>query len=197
MPERMDNILQTQKLCNVPDENIFIDYNHDGCKPTAKRAWLKKTDKSHVLVLQDDIILCDRFMYYCDIIVNTHPDAIVGLFPILYNTHKIVKHFPSKSPYVLSQELSGQGIIMRTDYVKPCIKAWRDDIPGDDVNIHKWADDTGKVILTTLPSLLRHIGVVSVFDPSRTIPDTPFFNPNPSNMKWGDKRITPWWEVDR
>ena len=35
--ERMEWIDKNKSILGLPDENIFIDYKHIGCAPTAKR----------------------------------------------------------------------------------------------------------------------------------------------------------------
>lgn len=183
VPERMENIRQTQEILKIPDENIFIDYEHEGVKPTARRAWSKETDKSHVMVLQDDVELCKDFLKYCYIIINKFPDFVVSLFPFQFRRNTDLGRWPV-SPYVQVKYCSGQGVIMRSDYINPCLSEWKDEIPGDDTNIERWANSKGIKIISTLPSIIQHIGDDSVYDPSRSVGRTVYYDPDPVGAMW-------------
>ena len=180
---RIDNIKMNQEILGVPDENIFIDYDRNGVKWNAKRAWSKETDATHVLVLQDDVILCKDFMHYCKMIVERYPDDIISFFPHQFRELKDLRIYPV-SPYVYVHHVSGVATMMRTEYIKPCLDSWRDDISGDDVNITEWAKSQGINIMSTIPALVQHIGLESVYDPSRSIGGTVFYEEDPSSAKW-------------
>ena len=195
VPERMDWIEKNKAILNLPDENIFIDYDHIGCAPTAKRTWLKKTDKPYTMVLADDAELCDGFMSYCERAVKAHPRSIISLFPFQFTKPVPGSKLPTKSPYVLTKTLSGCGIIMRTEWVEPCIDSWHPDAKGDDTSIQAWATKQRIKILTTLPALIQHIGDVSVCDPTRVLGRTPYFDKNPVNVDWDSKYVTSWTNI--
>lgn len=191
VPQRIDNIRETQKRLSVPDELIFIDKNYEGCVPTARKAWGYPTDKEFTMVLQDDIELCEDFEKYLEIIVRTHPEAIISFYSLkLSNTAIPVGVYP-KSPYISTKFASGQAIIMRTEWVEPCLNSWKEWVDGDDVNITNWANDEGKTILTTLPTIVQHLGVQSVFNPSRSLGGSPHYNNKPSHVDWSNGFITP------
>ena len=192
VPERMDNIMQTKELLNVKDENIFIDEYHLGLLQNAGKAWLKPTDATHVMVLQDDIILCNSFLYYCEKIVSMFGELIISLFPIQFINRKVVGRLPIQSPYILTNELSGCGIIMKREYIYPCVLSWSDELYGDDVNIQAWAKRNLIGIITTIPSLIQHIGIQSVFDNSRSIGSFWDFREDPSEVDWDNKYVTNW-----
>ena len=182
VPERMEHIKETKKLLKVPDDRVFIDYEHEGVLVNAKRAWGLETKKSHVMVVQDDVEFCKDFMKYAKIIVGNYPDAIVALFPYQFRTTKDLGRYPV-TPYVETNFISGQCIIMRSDYVKPCLESWKDNI-GDDTNIQEWADANGIKKITTIPSIVQHVSKVSIYDPSRDVGRTAFYDPNPVSVKW-------------
>lgn len=201
VPERMPQIQKNKELLGLPDEHIIMDYEHIGCMPTARRAWSFKDDEtakvSHIMVLSDDVELCDDFMSYCHRVIAAHPQEIISLFPLTLANRNMVGTLPTRSPYVVVQQCSGAGIMMPREYVDPCISYWRDDIRGDDTNITRWARDNGVQILTTLPALIQHLDGVSMFDPSRNLGGTEFFNPNPSWARWDDPYVNSWTNIIR
>ena len=192
VPERIDWIKKKKEILDLPDENIIMDYEHVGCAPTAKRAWLKKTDKPFTMVLSDDAELVNGFMGYCERVVKAHPKNIISLFPFQFIRPVPGSRIPTCSPYVLTKTLSGCGIIMRTEWVEPCIRSWPPDAKGDDSNIQRWAEKQHIKILTTLPALIQHIGDVSVCDPTRSLGRTPYFDMNPANVNWDSTYVTNW-----
>ena len=195
VPERMDWIVENQTKLRLPDENVFIDYEHEGCVPSARKAWLKETNKPFTMVLTDDVELCDDFQYCARAIVTTHPDDIISLFPIQF-MHACDTHFiQGGSPYIATNMLSGCGIIMRTDYVRPCLDSWDPEINGDDVNIRMWAEKNKIGIITTIPATIQHIGDKSVHDASRSIGRTDFYSKTPLHANWYDGYVTSWTNV--
>lgn len=192
---RMPCIKKNKQILNVPDENIFIDEQHLGCVHTAKRAWMKTSDKPYIMVLQDDVELCEDFIAFCTKILRAHPDKIISLFPLQFVNPVAGSKLPTKSPYVLTNTLSGCGIIMKTEYVLPCVKSWPVDAVGDDTSIQSWAIKNNIPIITTLPSLIQHIGDVSVFDSSRSLGRTPYYNSHPAEANWDSDYITAWTNI--
>ena len=191
VPERIENIRKNQAILEIPDEQIFIDEDHAGVMFNARRAWLFPTDAPFTMVLQDDVELCDNFMSYCERIVNVHPHEVIGFVSSRFFKPVAGSRLPTKSPYVMVRDISGQGIMMPTEYVRPCIDTWMDERNGDDINIIRWAERNGVTMLTTIPSLIRHIGRESVFDPSRDVGDTKYFDMNPEHANWDCGYVTP------
>lgn len=201
VPERMSQIQKNKELLNLPDSHIIMDYEHIGCMPTARRAWLFKDDEtesaSHIMVLSDDVELCEDFMSYCYRVIAVHPEEIISLFPLTLANRTMVGNLPVRSPYVAVEHCSGAGIMMPREYVNPCIAYWCEDIKGDDTNITRWARNKGIGILTTLPALIQHLDGVSMFDPSRNLGGSEFFNPNPSWARWDDGYVNSWTNIIR
>lgn len=190
VPERMECIRKNQKRLCIPDELVFIDENHEGCVPTAKKAWSYPTDKEFVLVLQDDVELCDNFLKYLNTIVEVQPDAIISLFSFQLARRASVNRVPSVSPYVEIRQVTAQGLIMPTAYIQPCLESWKEGIDGDDTNITEWAKENGIRMLTTLPATIQHIGIKSVFDPARSLGMSEFYDKNPADVAWDNSFIT-------
>lgn len=189
---RIDNIRVTQKRLNIPEENIIIDYEHEGCLKTAIKAWSKPTDKEFVMVLQDDIELCDNFAECCNRIVDAHPNKIIALFQFLITSRNVARNLPS--PYVSLGHggASGQGIIMRTEWIADCLSGWETSgLKGDDTNINAWAEKTGKEIITTIPAILQHTGEHSVFMPGRILGKSDYYRKSAYKANWDNPFVTP------
>lgn len=197
VPDRIENIRENQKLLGVPDDRIVIDLAHDGCIPTAKRAWGIEPNAPHVLVIQDDVELSDDFLSTCRRIVSVWPDAIVGLYPGQFPRRVQVRRLDPSSPYITTTALSGQGIIMPSRYITPCLASWSDELRGDDVNIGAWAKTNGVLMLTTIPCIIQHLPVRSVFDPSRNLGSTDFFVKDPSGVDWDSDYCMSWTNIIR
>ena len=178
---------------SIPEDHIFIDDRPNGgdVMYTAKKAWLSDHgDATHVLVLQDDIELCDGFLDICSTIVETHPDKIISLFPFQFlREEERLKHITT--PYIATFCISGQGIIMPVEYVKPCfdhIKSVYDDNIADDTGIGSWAYNRRIDIVTTIPAILQHIGDISALDSNRPVRRTVYYDSNPV-ADWDNKKI--------
>lgn len=198
VPERIDNIRQTQTILSVPEGNIVLDFDHEGCIPTARRAWEIQTEAEHVLVLQDDILLCANFLGYVERMIAAHPDVILSLFPpnqLCFR--KNIKRMPKDTPYIRTKELTAQGIVMPTRFVKPCLESWEDARRGDDTNILFWAQQNDIPILTTIPTTMQHIGFDSVFDPGHLVLGSDFFDQDPVDVDWDNPYYTSWTNVTK
>jgi len=195
VPERMEWIERNKEILGLPPDRIILDPEHEGCLATARRAWSVPARGTHVVVLSDDVELCVGFTDYSTRIARAHPDEIISLFPIQFSDRRSVSRYPRRSPYVETKSLSGAGIMMKAEYVEPCLAFWREERTGDDTNIQAWAKTQGIQILTTLPAILDHIGLVSVHDPTRTLGGTAFFDRHPGWANWDDPYVTPWTNV--
>lgn len=190
--KRMDNIQYNQKFLGLPDSQIFLDKTYEGCVPTARRAYCYPTDATHILVLQDDIGLCNGFLDICHRMIEAQPDAIISLFPWQFRKHKSIKLRSIReleSPYVSTTDVSGCGVIMPTKYAKPCWDSIPEDALCDDTSINAWAKDNGISVITTLPAILQHIGNISVMDITRILRYTVFFDRDPQWADWDNTKV--------
>lgn len=185
VPEREEMAQKNQEILGVPDDHVVIDKNHEGALPTARKAWSIKTDSPFVMVMNDDVELCNDFMKYCEKIITLHPDDVISLFSYKLRKRKSVRQRARRTPYVRTNEVMGQAVIMKKEYIEPCLAYWKDDF-SDDVNISRWANDNKIPILTTLPTIIQHIGDDSVIDPERKIGRSDFYNPDPKDENWDD-----------
>ena len=194
--ERMENIQTNKKRLGLSDDQIVIDTERVGCKPTARKTWSLPAKKEYVCVLPDDVELCDNFVHYCNLLLKAYGDSVISLFPIYFMKKGSIARVP-RNPYVQTKCVSGAGIIMPADWVKPCIEAWRDDIIGDDTNIEIWAVHNDKRIITTIPALVQHIGDISVHDASRSIGRTYYYQKDVSGSDWNDTYLNLWNNIGR
>ena len=192
VPERIENIRHNQELLNVPEDRVVIDHAHTGCFAAAQRAWSIPTTADHVLVLQDDVVLSNGFAEICRIMAETHPDAIIGLYPGQFPRAEHIKGLPLRSPYIATHDLAGPAVLMPSRYIFPCLITWDSKRRGDDVQIQIWAHDNGIRLLTTIPCIVQHIGEQSVFQPGRNLGGTDFFTEDPSDIDWRSTYISRW-----
>ena len=189
--ERIGCIQKNQKLLNVPDENVFIDTDFEGCQAVSRKAWLKPTKKSHIMVLQDDVELCKDFLKYCNVMIKKFPKDIISLFPFQFRTYKDLAKYPP-SPYVETMIVSGAALIMDAKMAKKCVSKWDLDLKSDDANIQFWARDNKVRIITTIPSIVQHLEGESFFNANRNHGGTVFYDPDPCKSKWGSDIVTHW-----
>lgn len=193
VPSREGCILENKKRLGVDDDCIFIDSNRTGAKENAKRAWLHPTDKEYVMVLQDDVELCDNFLSYVNDAIKVNPDAIISFFPIEFLSSKPMPRL--ESPYVSTTLVSGCCIVMPTKYVEQCIGSWKDEIGGDDTNIRAWAIENNVEIITTIPSTVQHTGDISVNSPGLVIGRTRYYRKNLSDYDFKNSYINNGWNM--
>ena len=190
---RRDMIDATAQKLSITKENIFLDDRINGGDPlyTAKKAYLSNHgDATHGIFLQDDVEVCDNFLNICEQIIQTHPDKIISLFPFDFMNEEAGLDNLS-SPYVYAYTLSACGIIMPIKYIKPCfdwIKETYNDNIADDMGIALWAGNNNISIITTIPSLIQHIGDESVISPNHYIRRTVYYRENPI-ADWSNKQI--------
>ncbi len=160
--ERMENILTLNN--HLPGVTVVIDKNHDGIIPTSKKTWLIPTESTHVMVLNDDVLLCNDFYNICVTMINTHPKSIFTLFSFPYMDGSRINRcggYPKKTPYVEVKSVGGAGIIMPREYIEPCISSWKPDAKHDDTSICEWAITNKIQILTPIPAILQHLPMPS------------------------------------
>jgi hypothetical protein len=134
--------------------------------------------------------ICDNFKEICDEIIKVHPDKIVSFF--LWEGRENNDYLNSlTSPYIYSRFVIGMGILMPVKYIDDCfsyIKEKFDDNIADDIGIQKWAFDRGIPVISTIPSLVQHLGDVSLLDSNNPIRRSVYFEISP-NADWSNKKI--------
>ena len=191
--QRINTINKIAKDLNISNCNIFLDDRLNGGDAlyTAKKAYLSSIgDATHLVVLQDDVELCNNFVDICYQIVAAHPDKIVSLFPFDYQIYS-EQYENIGTPYLAVNIMSGCGVIMPVQYIKPCfnyIQSEFNDKIEDDKGIREWAEYAGIDIITTIPALIQHIGDRSILNKYRPIQRTYYFEKDPI-ADWSNPNI--------
>ena len=182
---RESMILATAQKLSLSEDHVHYDDRPNGGSVmyTAKKAWLAEIPDgvTHRVVLSDDVEVCNGFAEICTQMVNAHPDDVITLFPypFMYRQPGLERLL---TPYVLSNTLSGCGIIMPVKYIIPCFE-WIDEHyinpQEDDYHIQRWAIANSIQMLTTIPAILQHIGDDSIFNPQAPIRRTDYYEENP------------------
>lgn len=159
---------------------------------TAKKAWLAPMPElaTHRIALADDVEVCNNFLEIAYQISIAHPKEIISFFP-----YEFMRKNPDieglDTPYFKAHSLFGAAIMMPIEYIQPCFKwiatRFNDNIADDD-GIAYWAKKEGITILTTIPSLVQHIGDESILEPGRPIRRTVYYENNPI-ADWSNKKI--------
>ena len=172
--ERQDNIFKNKMLLNLSDCDIFISEQSTRTKiedkwpySACKKAFTQPIPAgvTHRLVLQDDVELCNDFLYYANKIINAHPDAIFFLTSVDTKEGNFYKK-NSISPYRrLAPYITGCSILIPVKYIDdlfesldkeyPQIKIGR---PHEDAAIITYARRHKIPLLTTVPALTQHLG---------------------------------------
>lgn len=191
--QRIDTIKSIAKKLNISNDNIFLDDRQNGGDVlyTAKKAYLSDAgDATHLVVFQDDVELCNDFINICEQIIAAHPDKIVSLFPFDYQMYS-GQYENIGTPYLSVNTMSGCGVIMPIQYIKPCfdyIKSEFNDEIEDDMGIKKWAEHAGVDIITTIPAIIQHIGDKSILNKYRPIQRTYYFEKDPI-ADWSNQNV--------
>lgn len=175
--ERQDNILKNKEILGLSDNDIIILKKEDRVTPQdrfpykmCKKSFMSPVPEgvTHRVVLQDDVELVPNFRKYIDTVVNTHPDVIFMLTALDFrNKNEYADNL--KSPYVkVGQFVSGCALIIPVKYIQDMF-SWIEmtyptiwtGYPHEDTTIKIFADRHRIPCLTTVPSLVQHIGDVS------------------------------------
>ncbi len=184
VPQRKDNVDKILQKLNASAE-VFYDYDKIGTYRASKRVFTTLAqDKSttHILVLQDDVALCENFIEIVYKVIESNPDAIINLYNPRFSSCDI-----SDSPYFrfdLFTMFSGQAIIMPRELAINCF-VWCDLHPNkrksclnaDDSSIKIFALANGIPRVGTKVSLVQHLmltnskGIVPISHKSRLFLD--------------------------
>lgn len=175
--ERQDNILKNKEILGLSDNDIMILKKEDRVTPQdrfpykmCKKSFMGSVPEgiTHRVVLQDDVELAPNFLYYVDKLINTQPNAIFMLTALDFKTRNNYGD-NLKSPYIrVGQFVSGCALIVPVKYIYAMFnwlettypKIWTGH-PHEDFAIKIFANMYGIPCLTTIPSLVQHLGDVS------------------------------------
>ena len=182
---RDEMIMNLKNQLKINDSDIYYEDRPNGglALYTAKKAWLSPIEdgETHRTVFPDDIEVCDNFRDICNHIVATHPNDIISLFCWDGLSRKEILDNLT-TPYIESYVVIGMGIIMPVKYIKPCfdwIKETYDDNIADDIAIQYWAKKNNIRVITTIPSLVQHLGDDSILTPGMFVRRSAYFTKNP------------------
>lgn len=174
----------------VPGLEVWEDDARNGLWWNARRTWSAPCSTSHLLVMQDDILLCKNFTTIVDHLANLYPDSIISL----YSNRKAGREaFTSGSRWFRLRDLTfGQALLMPVASVQPWLD-WEAEFidpacPHDDARLGMYASHNDIDIHCTVPSLVQHSGAarstVGHSDPRRR---SPYFIGrilNPMDFDW-------------
>lgn len=187
-------MLELKNFLSLNNECVHYDDRPNGglVLYTAKKAWLAPIPElaTHRIALAEDVEVCNNFWEIADQIAKAHPKEIISFFPYEF-MRKNQDIEGLDTPYFKAHSLFGAAIMMPVEYIQPCFK-WIsdrfDDNIADDDGIACWAKKEGVTILTTIPSLVQHIGDDSIIEPGRPIRRTVYYEKNPI-VDWSNKKI--------
>ena len=150
-----------KELCaelNLAQDHIIWDDRPNGGNPryTAQKAWLYPFDENvtHRMVIQDDAIICDDFLWAVNNCLEFQPDITWTFF--MPRTDDKDGYFRNTIP-----QIAGVCIVMPVQHVINCWQ-WCDrhmpDCEHDDTCISRWLFETTTLPMTTVPSLCNERG---------------------------------------
>jgi len=169
--ERTENILHNKELLELTDNDIQIVercWENRWPYKLAKNAFLQEPDDStitHRLVLQDDVELAPDFYKYLNKIVNARPDDIIMLTALDFRTQNEYAD-NLKSPYVeVGTFVSGCAVIVPLKYTKDMFEWFEKTYPQikignphEDIGFLFYAKSHNLKCITTIPSIVQHLG---------------------------------------
>lgn len=184
VPQRKNNVDKILQKLNVPAE-VFYDYNKLGTYQASKRVFTtlaQDESTTHILVLQDDVAVCENFIEIVYKVIGANPDVIINLYNPRFSSYDI-----ADSPYFtfdLFTMFSGQAIIMPKQIAVRCF-LWCDIHPdkrksclnADDSSIKIFASANNIPRVGTKVSLVQHLmltnskGIVPISHRSRLFLD--------------------------
>lgn len=182
---------------NLSDENIWYDlreidkqFSNKSYAWNAAKGWASFTDINcgHCMFIDDDLEFCNNFLEISEKMIKVHPDAVFGLLPFYYE-NRITKQ--TESPYWNAGVTPGACLIIPKKYLKDVCSfmfSYCDKVCQDDLLIYLWCHRNRIQTITTIPSLVQHIGDESVCDSTKPIRRTKYFDKNPI-ANWDSKII--------
>ena len=167
VPRLQNNINKLVEELGLEESDVF--YAHpEVCNPylTSKSAFTASVKKNitHIIVLQDDVEVCDNFAENALKVINEFPDSVISFFNCLYK-------YPSNTRnyfYFKKADLfTGQALCIPVKYIKDMFEWCDENADGtwigqeDDTSIRKYAEAHDIPLVGTLVSLVQHKGIFS------------------------------------
>ena len=165
---RDENINLCKGILNLKDSDIVYDDRPTGGNAyyTFRKALLEPVPKgvTHRLVLPDDMQLCEGFQDKLEFLIDKFPKKVIELYPFDYNFLEGI----NPNPYYRVITLAACGIVFPVQIIKEMID-WIDtkytkfknttvDVLIDDTAVQTWCNDYSVDVITTVPSIVQHIG---------------------------------------
>lgn len=157
VPSRVDTLAKLRE--RVPSVVVVEDPTREGAWATARRCWeagLADDEADWIIVLNDDALPCDQFQTAAENALATRDPRDPVCF---YTAHPKAKDVASDW-YTTHDDLVGVGCALSRWAAEEFLD-WVDANPAvdgfsDDGRINLWAMATGRLIYTTVPSLVDH-----------------------------------------
>lgn len=192
---------------NLSDKDIIYDDRPNGGKVlyTFEKAFTQPFgDITHRLCFPDDMIVCDNFINIINRVINAQGDKIIYLFP--WNMRERERLFINDlTPYKEhSRTICGNGIILPKQFIIDFFNWVHNKYSLDDyektteeIVLMKWARLNNIKVITTVPSLVQHIGddygtTLPQYNPNGIIRKTQFFQQIvDESINWDSKDYVP------
>lgn len=157
-------VQELKKMGLLQDRETVVQYNGKtrnilACFNKALSGF-ENTDVTHVLVLQDDAELCDDFLQIVQKCCEQFENAVWSLF----NSRIKPDDRKTDSPYIKIRGygMYGVGVIFPMKYYQDFMNWQAECVPEgfehDDVVIGEYCKQSGIDVMSTIPSLLQHLG---------------------------------------
>lgn len=185
VPSRLENIKLLQSQIGLSNSDVFLDteYRRNPMWTWKQTARLASADATHLVIVQDDAILCERFTDFCEYLVKRFPNAIFTLS----NTHDVSSLIPKFVVFQSGYCTGGVAIITPTEYIESIITEQEEKFPmhtDDDNWICYWAHHHGIKVLCTHPCVVSTFGNDSKLGHSGKTSSS-FYN-TPLEKKWAN-----------
>ena len=141
------------------------------------------------MLIQDDVEPCGNFVDIVEQIMVAHPNTIFSFFPYYYMDKTV--EVDLENPFWEVEIVSGCCIAVPNKYIGEMVQYMRRQkylSCGEDLVIGWFASDNKIPILTSIPSLVQHVGDVSIIDPLKPIRRTQYFKKTPV-ANWASQKI--------
>lgn len=165
-PSRADNVYRMLKSLGLTDDIIIWDDREgvDDAMYTARKAWEFPIPEgcTHRLVLQDDAELCEDFLQIAEMAAARHADKVVSFMhegsieqPERYKRQVFSVGVALMMPYSMVKQFLDFVDNRLEWYTGPL---YRNILRHDTTCMRYWMANTGVVCVTTVPSVVQHIG---------------------------------------
>lgn len=197
VPSREENINKlVDELGLKSSDVVYGDESIGRPYETSKTAFTTKLGKgtTHILVIQDDVEVCEDFIENVTKVVDVFPNDILTFFNPQYSTYRGFNYYVVNS----NVRMFGQAICMPVDVAKQCFNWCEDTLPDmfkidDDLNIKRFAEANHVRIVGTVVPLVQHL--VSAVPSAMNNPfavlwtSTLYDKQLPSRIDWTDNNL--------